>query len=110
EVVVKRRPPAAKTWQTIGAPRMLVLAAYRMGYTLVAHGSGCRLTVFIDYALPRRGLTRWLGRIGGALYARWCVNSMIDDALRTFGEDSVCARSGAPQCAKRSSAGQMRSS
>jgi hypothetical protein len=85
ERVIERIPPLAKTWQTIGVQRMLAIGAYRMGYTLSPQGSGCQLTVFIDYSLPSRGLARWLGRIAGARYARWCVTSMIGDAVRAFG-------------------------
>jgi hypothetical protein len=48
EQVVERRPPAAKTWETVGTPRMLVLAAYRMGYVIEQQVAGCRLRVFIE--------------------------------------------------------------
>src|SRR6476469_6363826 len=58
EEVIERTPPVTKTWQTIGTPRMLVLDAYRMGYVLEPRGSASCLTVFIDYALPSRGLAR----------------------------------------------------
>ena len=85
EAVVERSPPSAKTWQTIGRPRMLVLSAYRMGYTVKPDAAGCRLEVFIDYALPSGGIAQWLGRIVGGMYARWCVTSMISDAVRSFG-------------------------
>ena len=91
EEVVERTPPVAKTWQTIGTPRMLVLDAYRMGYVLEPQGSASRLTVFIDYTFPSRGLGRWLGRIAGAAYARWCVTSMIEDAVRSFGSGDASA-------------------
>lgn len=91
EEVIARTPPLAKTWQTIGKPHMLVLDAYRMGYSLEPRGSVSRLTVFIDYALPMRGLARWLGRMTGAAYARWCVTSMIEDAVRSFGSGDASA-------------------
>ena len=91
EEVIERTPPVAKTWQTIGTPRMLVLDAYRMGYILEPQQSAARLTVFIDYALPSRGVTRWLGRLAGAAYARWCVTSMIEDAVRSFGSGDASA-------------------
>ncbi len=91
EEVIERTPPVAKAWQTIGTPRMLVLDAYRMGYVLEPQVSASRLTVFIDYALPSRGLARWLGRMAGAAYARWCVTSMIEDAVRSFGSGDASA-------------------
>ena len=91
EEVIERRPPVAKTWQTIGTPRMLVLDAYRMGYVLEPQEGSSRLTVFIDYAFPSRGLARWVGRMAGAAYARWCVTSMIEDAVRSFGSGDASA-------------------
>jgi len=92
EEVIERTPPVAKTWQTVGTPRMLVLDAYRMGYVLEPQQGGSRLTVFIDYALPSRGVARWLGRFAGAAYARWCVTSMIEDAVRSFGSGDAQTR------------------
>ena len=34
EIVTEHRPPHAKTWETIGTPRLLVVGAYRMGFEL----------------------------------------------------------------------------
>lgn len=86
ECVIGRTPPLNKTWETVGQPRMLVLDAYRMGFEVVPQGSGCRLSVFIDYALPRNGIGFWLGRIAGGWYARWCVRSTTAAAVRRFGQ------------------------
>jgi hypothetical protein len=92
EVVTEHRPPARKVWMTVGAPRLLVIGAYRMGFVLVAAGAGGQgagsehvtLTVFIDYALPEQGLSRLLGRIFGRWYARWCTQRMVTDAQAAF--------------------------
>jgi hypothetical protein len=40
--------------------------------------------VFIDYAFPEQGLARWLGRLFGRYYARWCTRRMVADAVRHF--------------------------
>jgi hypothetical protein len=85
EQVVERVPPVCKTWETMGPQHMLILAGYRMGFVLTPRDRGCRLQVFIDYALPPSGLGRVLGRIAGGSYARWCVTSMIAEAARFFG-------------------------
>ena len=85
ERVVERSPPTLKIWETVGSPRMLVLAGYRLGFRLASVTGGTRLTVFIDYAKPQSGSTRWLGALAGDSYARWCVSSMISDGLRHFG-------------------------
>ena len=40
---------------TRGEPRLLVIGACRMGFTIAAQGDRSRLLVFIDYQLPARG-------------------------------------------------------
>src|SRR6185503_6430544 len=80
EVVTERDPPLRKVWETIGTPRLLVIGHYRMGFELVAQGTGSTLRVFIYYALPERAPARWLGRLLGRRYARWCTQRMVDDA------------------------------
>jgi hypothetical protein len=55
-----------------------------MGFEIVPRGESTTLRVFIDYAFPEAPATRWLGRIFGAAYARWCTTRMTDDAARHF--------------------------
>ena len=86
EVVTHRQPPREKVWQTIGAPRLLVVSAYRMGFTIAPHTQGSRLVVSIDYRLPARGLERVLGWLLGRVYAAWCTQRMVDDARAAFGK------------------------
>lgn len=85
EAVVERQPPRRKAWQTLGSPRLIVLAGYRMGFDVDACEGGSHVTIWIDYALPNRGLPALLGRRLGAAYARWCVDRMMHDAARHFG-------------------------
>lgn len=85
EVVVRREPPRAKTWETIGEPHLLVIGQYRMGFTLEpldSHRSNLR--VEIDYELPRRGFPFALGLLFGRAYAKWCTRQMVVDAQRVF--------------------------
>ena len=84
EVVTEHVPPNHKTWQTIGTPRLLVLSHYTMGFEATPEGAASRLRVFIDYALPTSGLSRWLGLLLGRLYARWCTAQMVNDAIKEF--------------------------
>jgi len=84
EVVTERQPPLRKAWETVGAPRLLVIGAYRMGFTITQQGRGARLIVFIDYRLPPRGLARGLGRLLGRVYAAWCTRRMASDAAAAF--------------------------
>ncbi len=80
EVVTERVPPLRKTWETRGEPRLLVIGAYRMGFTISPHGNRSRLVVFIDYGLPPRGFGHWLALLFGRAYAAWCTRRMATDA------------------------------
>ena len=82
EVVTERRPPVLKARETVGTPRLLVTGNYRMGFELEPQGERTRLRVFIDYDLPIRH--RWLGRLFGGMYARWCLTQMAEGAVRKF--------------------------
>jgi len=84
EVVTERKPPLLKAWETTGAPRLLVIGRYRMGYEITSQGDASLLRVFIDYALPEAGPSRWLGRMFGGYYARWCTQRMAGDAEEYF--------------------------
>ena len=85
EVITERRPPWRKTWETSGEPRLLVIGAYRMGFTISPQKAGSRLAVFIDYQLPQRGFARVLGWLFGRAYAAWCTRRMTGDAARVIG-------------------------
>jgi hypothetical protein len=80
EIVTEYNPPLSKTWETRGEPRLLVVGAYRMGFTVAPTDGGSLLTVFIDYQLPERGVGRLLGQLFGRAYARWCTRRMAQDA------------------------------
>jgi uncharacterized protein YndB with AHSA1/START domain len=84
EVVTERRAPYEKLWETIGSPRLLVVASYRMGFELKRKGDSTLVRVFIDYGLPTTVPGSWLGRWLGGVYARWCTKQMVDDATRHF--------------------------
>ena len=84
EIVTERNPPYRKAWETTGTPKLLVIGHYRMGFELSPQESGSMLRVFIEYALPERTPARWLGRLFGRYYARWCTQQMLDDAVKHF--------------------------
>ena len=84
EMVTERTPPSRKVWETVGVPRLLVIGPYRMGFDVTPGASGSVLRVFIDYALPAEWPERWLGRVFGGYYARWCTERMVNDAVHHF--------------------------
>ncbi|MBN9209782.1 MAG: SRPBCC family protein [Microbacterium ginsengisoli] len=81
EVITERVPGVRKAWQTV-EDRLVVIGAYRLGFTIAEQAAGSRLTVWIDYDLPAR--RRWLGVLGGRMYARWCVRQMLSAAVAHF--------------------------
>lgn len=93
ETVTERTPPRLKVWESTGAPKLLVIGHYRMGFELSPHGNGSMLRVFIEYALPESGLGLWLGRLFGQRYARWCTRQMVDDTVKNFEASPTTQRS-----------------
>ena len=69
-------------WETVGAPRLLVIGAYSMGVQITPERAGSRFRVFIDYRLPDGLVTYWLGWLFGGLYARWCVDQMLTGVVK----------------------------
>ena len=84
ETVVERTPPRRKAWETSGTPRLLVIGQYRMGFELLPQGNAAKLRVFIEYDLPQSAPDRWLGRLFGHSYAKWCTRRMVEDAIGHF--------------------------
>ena len=84
EVVTEYAPPYAKSWKTIGSPRLLIMGSYGMGFALSLRQDGSQLRIFIDYSLPNEGVSRLLGRLLGKSYAKWCTNRMARDATKHF--------------------------
>ena len=84
EVVTMREPPLAKTWETVGEPRLLVIGPYRMAFDLTPDNATSQLRVAIDYELPTKGISRLLGRLFGRSYAKWCTRQMVRDAQHSF--------------------------
>ena len=89
EEVTEYRPPIRKEWATRGRPRLLVIGAYRMAFDVSPTPDGALLRIRIDYELPPHRGQRWLGRLLGARYARWCTERMLRDAIAAFAEPRV---------------------
>ena len=89
EVITERIPPRRKVWETVGSPRLIVIGRYKLGFELLPDADGTAARIFIDYELP----TGIFSRIGGAaladMYAKWCVNRMIEDARAHFADGSA---------------------
>ena len=94
EVVTEYAPPVRKVWETVGTPRLLVIGPYRMGFRIEpAAGDDVTLLVFVDYAPPARGVSRFLGGLFGRAYAQWCCDRMVADARAALDPALVTATS-----------------
>ena len=82
EVVTRYEPPTAKTWETVGDLRLLVIGHYRMKIEVELRDDRSLLRVSIDYDLPSRN--SWLGQLFGGIYAKWCVRQMTRGARDYF--------------------------
>lgn len=95
ERVVRREPPFCKRWETIGVPRLIVMGGYGMGFEIEPADEDCRVTVSIDFELPRTISGALLGRVFGLAYAKWCVDRVVDTAITAFAANRpVALRSG----------------
>ncbi len=81
EIVTLREPPLRKIWRTTGAPRLLVIGQYEMGFECLPQGPGTRLRVWIDYDLPASFIGKLFGSVLATFYARWCVQRILKDAV-----------------------------
>lgn len=86
EIVTRREPPFRKTWKTVGVPKLLVIGNYEMGFEISEENGGSRFRVFINYELPTAATTRWLGRLFGGVYAKWCVRQMVQGMREQFNQ------------------------
>lgn len=81
ESVVEWVPPQRKVWETLGEPRLLVIGRYRMGFELAPVMNSTGLRIWIDYELPKKGWSHWLGLFFGQAYADWCLQKMAKEAM-----------------------------
>lgn len=86
EKVIDRRPPSVKIWETVGNLKLLVIGHYRMGFEIKSQGNDSLLRVFIGYDLPDKH--KWLSRLFGGFYAKWCVEQMTNGVYQHFNTNS----------------------
>ncbi len=84
EVVTHYDPPYRKQWQTVGNLNLLVIDQYKLGFEIQPENNNSRFRVYIDYDSPQSAGTRILGYLFGGMYAKWCVNQMINGAKKNF--------------------------
>jgi len=79
ETVTKHVPGREKVWRTIGKPKLLIITGYEIRILVEpVSPTSSRLTISIDYELPRAGIWRALGWAMAGAYSRWCLTSMVE--------------------------------
>lgn len=82
EVVTEHVPPHRKVWKTVGIPNLLIIGQYQMKVEIEPDGPGSKLTVSINYDLPKSFV--WLGKLLSGWYAKWCVQQMLYGTQQYF--------------------------
>lgn len=79
EIVTRDVPGREKVWHTSGTPRLLIIESYEMAVAVVPEASSTsRLTIRVEYDLPKTRVWSLIGCLTAPSYASWCLNSMID--------------------------------
>lgn len=90
ETVIKYVAGREKIWRTIGQPQLLIIADYEMRVLVEPVSTETsRLTISIDYRLPRQGIWRPIGWMLADTYARWCLTSMVEGAKQDLERGSA---------------------
>lgn len=87
--VTEHAPPHRKVWRAVGPPRLVAMDRFEMGFEVACESEGSRLRVWIDYEPGARGLGLWAPSFG-EMYARWCVDRMVEDVLQAFPAAATC--------------------
>lgn len=84
EVIVEREQPHKKAWETVGDVNLLVIDQYKLGFEITPRDDASDMRVYIDYDPPKSWKTKWLGKIFGGMYAKWCVGQMTNGTREHF--------------------------
>lgn len=83
ETVTRYVPGREKVWRTIGQPRLLIIDSYEMRVLVEPIADQrSKLTIAIDYTLPRPLFWRAIGGLLAGSYAKWCLDSMIQGTVQ----------------------------
>lgn len=83
ESVIHYVPGREKVWRTIGQPRLLIIDNYEMSVRVEPIADKrSKLTIAIDYTLPRSIFWRAVGGLLATSYANWCLGSMIQGTVQ----------------------------
>lgn len=83
ETVTRYVPGREKVWRTIGQPHLLIIDSYEMRvFVEPIADKRSKLSIAIDYTLPRSVFWRTIGGLLAGSHARWCLESMIQGTVQ----------------------------
>lgn len=71
-----------KTWETIGAAKMIIYSWYRMNLLVSKQGSRALAELSIAYKKPKGWFAGIISFLFADWYCRWCLNNMLNDTKR----------------------------
>jgi hypothetical protein len=80
ETVVKWENGRKRIWRTIGVPKIIIIGQYEMSFLVEPTKTGSRLSVSIDYELPKPIFWKFAGWLLAGWYSKWCLGNMCQDA------------------------------
>lgn len=73
-----------KTWETIGATKLIIYSWFRMHLLIAPAVDGAITELSISYKKPRRLLNKLLSFLFADLYCKWCLRKMLSDAKKSL--------------------------
>ena len=84
ETVTKWAQSREKTWQTVGKPKMIVMAGYVMHLLLTPTQKGTSVLFETEYSLPKTPWGWVIGTLLARWYATWCLKRACEDAKKAL--------------------------
>ena len=71
-----------KTWETIGAAKMIIYSWYRMHLLVTTKENTTKAELSITYEKPEGWFARIISFLFADWYCNWCLKNMLSDSKR----------------------------
>jgi len=73
-----------KMWETIGKPKLIIMAWYRMHLFLTPKDRSTLVELSISYTKPKSFFYRILSFLLAGWYCKWCLQNMLSDSKKNL--------------------------
>ena len=73
-----------KIWETIGRPKLIIMAWYRMHLFLISKDGSTLVELSISYTKPKSFFYRILSFLLAGWYCKWCLQKMLEDSKKNL--------------------------